>query len=411
MITRKISLLLSLLVGFQAYGQDFKYEASIPVVVDSGYYRVILSPELLGQTQSGLSDLRIYTDKGEEQPYLIRKEARFSSQSLFKEYEIVDKAYKKDAISHLVFSNSGKRAIDNVSFLVKNTDVKKRARLSGSDDQENWYVIKDNYLLHAMQSEKETSEMNVLNFPLSDYAYFKLEINDNWKLPINILKVGYYDTQKAKGLSTTFNCQVANQKDTLKTSLVEVVLPGPMYIEELQMTVSGVEYFSRWTTVKVKREGIDRKKNAYEYFETLGSFDLNSNSENKISFGGSVVKELLVEIDNRDNQPLKVESIDASFLNTYAVVELIPSSSYTLKTGDESLSRPDYDLKAFADQIPLDITRVKHGTLVDVQPKEEEMAVPSFWDNKYLVWFVIAVVGFGLTYVSFKMIKEIGGNM
>ncbi|WP_422359526.1 hypothetical protein [Reichenbachiella sp.] len=408
MMKSKISCLLGILMSVQVFGQEFGFEAAVSPVSNSGYHKISLSPELMGKAQLDLSDVRVYDQNGEEQAYLIRQETAVSTQSLFNEYEIIDMAYKQDAISHLIFTNPDKRPINNVSFLVKNTDVKKRARLSGSDDQENWYVIKDNYLLHAMKSEEETSEMKILNFPLSDYAYFKLEIDDNWRLPINILKVGYYDRQLEKGMRTSFDCPIALQKDTLKTSSIKVVFPEPMYMEQLQFSLSGEDHYLRSTTVKVKREGIDRKKNKYEYFQSLGSFEIHSNSENSISFSGAIVQELLIEIDNRDNHPLKVESIKASYLNTYLVCELQSETSYTLKFGNESMREPDYDLKAFANQIPSDIPSVDHDSVVDIRPTEDTPVESGFWNNKYLVWFVIAVVGFGLTYISFKMVKEIG---
>ncbi|SMD32430.1 Protein of unknown function [Reichenbachiella faecimaris] len=409
MMKKRISWLICLLIGLQAKGQDFKFEASLPTVADSGFHQVVLSPELLGQTQKNLSDLRVYDHAGEEQPYLVWKESEISTQSLFREYEITEKEYQEDAISYLIFSNKDKKAIDNVSFLVKNTDVKKRARLSGSNDLENWYVIKDNYLLHAMRSEEETSEMKILNFPLSDYAYFKLEINDNYRLPINILKVGYYDMQQAKGLTTSFQCPRIEQKDSAKVSYVKMTFSEPMYMEQLQFTVSGAEYFFRPAWVKVKRTGVNKQNKRYIYFESLGSFDLNSNSKNELSFEGTVGKEFLLEIDNRDNQSLIVESIQAAYLNRYVVVDLLPSAKYTLNFGDEQLRKPDYDLKQFADQIPSDLTRINHQAVVAIQPEEDQVAESGFWNNKYLVWLVIAVVGFGLTYISLKMVKEIGG--
>ncbi|UXX78369.1 hypothetical protein N7E81_13490 [Reichenbachiella carrageenanivorans] len=410
MMKRKNSWLLGvLLISTSVFGQEFAYEASLLQVRDAGYYQVMLSPELLGQAKPNLSDVRIYDKAGVEQPYLLRREQEVSTKSLFRAYEITDKAYQQNAISHLIFSNSDKRAIDNVSIEVKNTDAKKRARLSGSDDLENWYVIRDNYLLHAMQSEEETTELKILNFPLSDYAYFKLEINDNWRLPINILKVGYYDTQQVKGATTTYDCPIIEQKDSLKTSYVRVVFDEPVYMEQLQLMASGADFYSRFTKVKTKRIGIDKKNKAYEYWTTLKSFELNSNSENKVSFSGVTVSELDIEIDNRDNAPLKVEQVKAGFLNKYVVLALKPENSYVIKLGNDHLATPDYDIAKFASQISADSPKLVHGALVDIRPKEEPKA-PDFWDNKYLVWLVIAVVGFGLAYVSFKMIKEIGGK-
>lgn len=407
MMKRRTSWLIGLFISVQAYGQDFRFEAAVSTGADSGFYRIELSPELLGQTERDLSDLRLYDDKGEEQPYIIQSESAVARQSLFREYEIIDKAYKENAVSYLIFKNEKKEKIDNVSFLVKNTDAKKRARLSGSDDQENWYVIKDNYLLHAMQSDEETAEMKILNFPLSDYAYYKLEINDSSRLPINILKVGHYDTQLAKGLSTLFKCPRIEQKDSAKVSYVTLSYETPVYMERLQLVVSGAEYYSRMATVKVKRTGRNKKNKPYTYYESLGKFELNSNSENQISFNGTVAKELVLKIYNRDNQPLKVEQVLAYYFNRYVVADLEASSRYSLKFGDLSLRKPQYDLEQFRDDIPDDLPRIKHESVASLStPDKQEKS--GFWNNKYLVWFVIAVVGFGLTYISFKMVKEIG---
>lgn len=410
MMTRRTSWLLGLLISFQAFGQDFKFEAALPTVADSGFYRIVLLPELLGLAETNLSDLRIYDQAEVEQPYVTQREKEVLVQSLFKAYEIKEKVYKEDAISYLIFSNADKKKIDNVSFLVKNTDAKKRARLSGSDDLENWYVIKDNYLLHAMQSDEETSEMNILNFPLSDYAYFKLEINDSSRLPINILKVGYYDTQQVKGLSTYIKCPRIEQKDSAKISYVKMTFATSVFLEQLQFSVSGAEYFSRNARVRVKREGVNKKNKPYTYYESLGSFDLNSNRDNQLSFRGTKVQELVLEVENQDNQPLKVESVQGAYLNRYLVADLSPASTYYLKFGDERLRAPDYDLKKFAAQIPENSPRINHAAVVAIKTEGDEEGKPEFWNNKYLVWFVIAVVGFGLTYISLKMVKEIGGK-
>ncbi|MEO9802609.1 MAG: hypothetical protein ABJF04_05140 [Reichenbachiella sp.] len=408
MMQNKISWLICLLFGFNLQAQEFTYEASVTPVSEQGFYSIVLSPELLGKLKSDHSDLRIYDDDGQEQPYLLKVEPAVSSTSLFKEYEVIDKVYKKDAVSHLIFSNPDKLAINNVSFLVKNTDVQKRARLSGSDDKENWYVIKNNYLLHSMKSSDETTELKMLNFPLSDYAFFKLEIDDNWKLPINILKVGYYDTQKIKGLISTFECPITEQKDSLKTSYLKLELPELMFAKKLRFEVSGADYYSRYTTVMVRKERVNKKKKTKAYFETIASFDLNSNSNNEVNLGKISTKELYVNIENRDNRPLRVDRVEASYLNRYLVVNLKPQVDYVLKFGDLKLKQPDYDIVNFSNQIPEDTPRLKHDQIISLQPELIETKEKGLLDSAYLIWFVIGAVGVVLAFVSVKMVKEIG---
>ena len=409
MMKRKLSWLICLLWASHVYGQEFSYEAKVAPVSTSGYYKITLSPELLGKLDPYRSDLRIYDGSGKEQPYILHSEKAVSTTSLFKEYEILEKAYLQDTISYLIFENPEKRAIDNVSFIVKNTDVQKRARLSGSDDRQNWYVIKDNYLLHAMQSTEATSELKILNFPLNDYVYFKLEINDNWRLPINILKVGYYDTHQIKGISTEYDYPIISQNDSLKTSYVKLDLPESKYLEKLSLEVSGAEYYSRFANLLVRKERLNRKKKTEVYFESIGSMELNSNSRNEIQLKGQSVKTLYLEIDNKDNQPLVVEKVTASHLNRYIVAELKPNATYTLKFGEENLSTPDYDINNFVSKILPDASKTIHGDIVNLKPAEESIdKEPGIFENPYLIWSVIGIVGLLLGIVSLKMIKEMG---
>ena len=408
MMKSRLSFIVALGCFLQVSAQEFTCEAKIEGVESEGYHRVELSPELLGSTTSRHTDLRIYDELGNEQPYLLTQEAAISISSLFTEYEIIDQKYKEDTISHVTFHNPTKEAINNVSFVVKNTDVQKRARLSGSDDGENWFIIKDNYLLHSMHNEKETTELKILDFPLSDYEFFRLDINDNWRLPINILKVGFYDTQKIVGKETTFNAAIVSQKDSAKTSYVKVRFDVPVYLEQLKVNVSGAEYYSRETRLLVKKETVDRKGKKSYYFNEIGSMELNSNSSNEVELRGEVFSEIYIEIENRDNAPLKVERITGSFLNKYAVVNLAPTKSYVLKWGDENLHSPDYDIVNFADRIPEDATRIKHASIQKLVEEEVVEKKKGIFENPYIIWAVIGLVGLVLGFVSLRMVKEIG---
>ncbi len=354
-----------------------------------------------------LSNLRIYDETGLEQPYITNRENRVSKTSLFHAYEILESAYRRDTISYLIFGNPKKAQIDNVSFVVQNTDVQKRARLSGSNDQENWFVIKSDYLLHSMKSEAETSELKLLNFPLSDYAFFKLEIDDNWKLPINILKVGYYDTQKKNGLSTAFTCNDWTQNDSARTSYLKLTFPERIYIDELGFEVSGAEFYSRSTEVLTKVERIDRRKKKHYEYNLVASFDLNSNSPNTLNFEGIAVEELYVRIQNKDNAPLRIDGINAAHLNTYIVMELKPGFTYTMVFGDAKLQRPNYDMEGFKQQLNINPDQLGHGALKLVKSENKKKGSDIFGSG-YLLWSILAVVGILLAFVSFKMIREIG---
>ena len=410
MMKNWLSYTVLLLCSFCLSAQDFQYETNIDQVNKGGYYKILLSPRLLGLLKNNQSDLRLFDDSGKERPYIREQEVSSSSTSLFVKYNVLEKMYGKDTISFLIFHNSEKQKINNISLVVKNTDVQRRARLSGSDDKQNWYVIKNDYLLHSMENEKETTEFRMLNFPLSDYEYFKLEINDNSKLPINIIEVGFYDTQKLQGMSTEFECPIISQVDSSKRSFIKLVLQDTTYIEKLKFDLSGSEYYSRLVTVFVKTRHLDRKKKLVYSYDVVGSANLNSNSTNEIFIRGLSVKELYIEIQNKDNPSLQVEKITGSFLNKYLISELLPSKSYHLSFGNNKLNAPEYDIIKFYDKITVLHTKIKHQELRRLKKEETSDREASIFDNLYFLWLTIGAVGIVLGLISFKMLKEISNR-
>lgn len=402
----KISLFASLFSCTLSLAQNYRYEAALPLVDTSMYYRIELAPNVLGAAKSSLADVRIYDKNQQEQPYILEREKAERSELSFVEYAIIDQKTQANGISHLVFHNSTKDTIDNVSIVVQNTDVRKRARLSGSNDGETWFVIKNNYLLHAMKSEGNTSEFKVLNFPSSDYEYFRLEINDNFRLPINILKVGYYNDVHYKGARVRFTAPVSSSKDSLKKSYYTLSFPDSVYLENLTFNFSGVDYFMRDITVFQMKEYLTKYKKLNHYKEKLIATTVNSNSTNSLNLGSLRVKELYVEIDNKDNKPLILNTVEASFLKQYVTAKLLKGEEYSLKYGNNLAYTPAYDLAHFKAEIPQNSLVVKHLEVKSlVIPQESKPS--SIFDNVYLVWAVIIVVGIVLFMVSLKMLKEL----
>jgi len=228
------------------------------------------------------SNIRVLNGENTEEPYFVQKAASSSKISSFKTYKILEKMFDSDTVSHLIFHNEKKKEIRNVSLVVTNTDVQKKARLSGSDDQGKWFIIKDDFLLHSMKSSKKTTELKIPNFPLSNYEFLKLEFNDKNGLPINIIEVGYYDTEEMKGLSTQFDCTIIDEKDSSKTSYFKVELSSKKYFERLKFEASGAQFYARFGRIKVKKERINSKKKKVTTLETIAKFEINSNSTNEV---------------------------------------------------------------------------------------------------------------------------------
>ncbi|WP_147407460.1 hypothetical protein [Reichenbachiella sp. MSK19-1] len=411
MMKRKISWAICLLWSSVIYAQDFTHTTEIEPVSTDGYHKILLSPELLGMANSNLSDLRIYDEAGVQQPYFIQRESARSSHQEFRAYQIIEREHEEDSTSYLIFKNNPQESIHEVHIIVENTEVKKRARLSGSHNQKDWFAIKNDYLLQAMHSTDHTTDSNVLRFPLSNYPYFKLEIDDNLKDPIHILKVGYYATEVKQGLSTRFDFPIKSQLDSANHSYITLAMPREVYLENLHVNIKGAEYYARDARILIKKSRTNSKNETRYTLHQIGNTEFNSSSDNSINLGSTQAKELQIQIDNQDNQPLQVEQVTASFLNQYAIAKLSPDHSYLIKFGDQNLYAPIYDLAAFKDQIPSDLALAHLSPIhhiSDNSPTAQKSV--SLFENIYLIWSIIGLVGVVLALVSIKMIKEMGNK-
>ncbi|RDV13169.1 hypothetical protein DXT99_20700 [Pontibacter diazotrophicus] len=173
------SILLLLSGSTLTRAQEYNWKAPVAPAPEKGYYRILLSPEVRGNLQADLSDVRLMNEQQQEVPYLLRSEQPVQYKKLFKPYTILHYNRKKDCCSELLIENTNKRKIDNISLLIKNADVRKQVHLSGSDDRENWFVLKAQDVLHTLNSTESTARLRLLEFPLNDYRYLRLQLNDS----------------------------------------------------------------------------------------------------------------------------------------------------------------------------------------------------------------------------------------
>src|SRR5690606_36904362 len=220
-----------LLIFSQVTGQSFTMQAKIDSVREDGNYQILIAPEVSTHLEKDFSDLRLYSSKNHEVPYFLKIEKAPVSTESFRSYEIIEHNKIPDCCTQLIIRNAGKNKIDNIGLIIKNADVSKKARLSGSDDKVNWYTIKDNYELASLYNNHKTEEVKILHFPLSDYEYFRLDISDSVSLPISILQAGYYDVHHENAIWVDLPAPAVVQNDSVdKKTYIEISFPSPQYI-------------------------------------------------------------------------------------------------------------------------------------------------------------------------------------
>lgn len=403
-VMKNKSLILFVLISCFGFSQNYKGELS--QVSESGFYEVLLSPNVRSAMQNNTDYFRIIDAKQNEVPYVQIQRAE-TTELQHEALEIISKNSIKDSLTTLIVKNYKQKFNGELILTIANTEISKQFSISGSNDQKEWFGLAANRTLSSFNSEQGNTNDKIISFPSNNYQYLKIDFIDKNSLPINIVKIGYLKGKRISfeniEITNDFKFQQEEDKATKKT-IVTFSSETPQKIDEIVVNIE-TEFFNRNATVFVKRKRKVNKK-AEEYLHEIASFQLNSNYKNQFNSLDFFEKEIIIEIDNQDNPPLTISSIKFFQKPLYVVANLHTTENYQIII-DTTFKKPDYDLTNFKDQINLKkpivaITDFKKAT----NTKENQDHPKPFWQSKAFMWICI-LLGVGVVfYFVFGLLKD-----
>ena len=397
-------LVFTILYAFSLPAQKFRYGAALQAVDSSGFYKIQLAPELNAKLLDGYADFRLLDSAGKEIPYILDGDQAMTTTSLYKEYEIVEKKFLKDSATIVILRNDKNESIDNLSLQIRNADVYKTMNLSGSFDRKQWFVLKESESIYSVRNQNDVAEIKLFHFPLTNYPFLRLVINDKNSAPLDIIKAIHYESFSVAGSYTELKSRfVTSDSVKTKTTWVHVIFNEELIPDEFKVSVAApVRYLRRVNIYYVNSQ----TKTGEKYFHS--SVVLNSELSQRFSFGEGVrAKELWLEVINEDSPALSISGVSWFQLNRFCIAELEKGKQYQLRFGDSLLVSPRYDLTYFKDIIPSSMAVLKHGEikrlLSSQQAPEPEKSI--FTDKRY-IWATLILIIALLGFVSFRMVAE-----
>jgi hypothetical protein len=390
------------------FSQNFHAQAPLAPVESDGFYRIMFTPEISVYATDGFSNVRIFNENGQETPYLLENDQTSASRTLFYEYKIAEQNQLEDSCTIVILDNNSDQPIHNISLLIRNAEITKELSLSGSDDGKKWYALKDKFFLSNISSNNGTSELKLVDFPLSNYRYYRLWINDKNSAPLNITKAGYYTSSEVVGpIYFTVPSGRLTQADSAKekTSYVRVKFDTVRLLDKIKVNISGTPFYLRNATLFTEKERINKKGKPEKLLEYLSSFPLNSKNDNILNMPAVRVDNLVMVIENADNPSLKIDKVEVYQLSRHLEVWMEKNKSYSLKFANAALNIPVYDLEFFRDSIPEDVPEIVPGK-VEVTIKDEKLASSTFFTSNLFIWSAIVVVVTLLGFMSVKLLRE-----
>lgn len=402
--------ILFLLISSTVRAQSFRFRARVDTVRQSGFHRILLPPNAVGRLNNTLTDIRLYDSQNQEVPYLLTLQQPTQA-TAFTDYEVISRTIQPNVSTTLIIRQPGKTRINSLGVVLKNTNVGKKARLSGSSDAQNWYAIDNAIWLGPTPTSQTTTDTKLLHFPLSDYAYYRLEINDSLSTPLNILRVGNYTQTASAGSYTLIPDISVSQRDSSdKHTYIHLTRNNPARFDKLTLWIPSATPYRRraevgqFITQKSKRGR--RRSGTSSRFEVISSFTLSSADSNAVYLHRLQAKDLYIVIANEDSPPLVVSGIRAYQLTTYLLANLTAGSVYQLRFSADNLFTPAYDITPFRTIKPDTLPIIGINRVTDYLVTDDNGI--AFRPGSLLIWLALGLVLIVLGYLSFRMLRDMG---
>ena len=390
-----ILLWAMLLLHALVHAQEFGWKSSIAPVPENGFYRVPLSAEWMAHVQTGLSDVRIRDGQDKTVPFVTRTLPQVYGAS-FIAFPIVNNTTDS---THTVLELDARlrQGTEHLSLVIANTAVERTALLSGSNDGKQWFVIEENLLLTNGSGAGKDRFVQSLYFPFVRYAYFKLRINNRGTDPLQILKAGVFTDTLVQASEEWYSYPGTSfrQKDSSDgASYVWVHNAATFPVDRMRMVLQGPKFFKRGIAIYNLKE---RNK------EWIASAEILSGSDPSILLPSVKASDLLVVIQNGDNPPLTISSINTQGRKRELLAYFEKGNTYTLFGGNAKVGFPQYDLAHFRDSIPAQPALLVHGPVVANARKSVVVKSNSDW----WMWPGIIAMVLVLAMLTYRLMGEV----
>jgi hypothetical protein len=379
---------------------------SLPEIKNKGFHKIMITPNIGAKTADNYADLRLYDQQKKEVPYIIRKDFVRKQHRKFIPYQLIGKSTPGDTATELIVKNQLKSKINNLSIFLNNAEVSKQIIISGSDDQKHWFAVKQNYNIIGIANQNNVTELNTIYFPLSNYTFYKILINDKHSLPVKVLQAGYYQDSISYGEEVLLKAPEIVRKENVKEHVTQIQLnfDASYEIDKINLQITAPTLYQRPLRIYALR-----KINGKNIQELVQETTLSATSNNQIIIDGVQAQHLILEILNDNNPFLQINSIDCYQRAQYIIAYLEQKGSYTLKFGNKNLNAPIYDLAYFEDVIPsqIPILETKDITIISSPDKPVTKTIePPYYNKKTFLWAVIIGIAILLLLITSKMLNE-----
>jgi hypothetical protein len=402
--SRILVVACGLLSGLLTYAQP-QWSALLAPVERDGYYTIVLSPEVVGRSREDLSDLRLLDASGKEVAYLMEREPAMYESSWIRSYRLLrNERVKRTTIIEMEADSLA--TVDELLVRVRNARVSKRARITGSDDRSDWYMIQDECLAVG-EGDGATSVLRFVDLPLSDYRYYRIVLDDSLSAPVQVLDLGHSARARSEGRYIPIDGLSFTRTEDRSTTRIALHGGSPFSADRIVFDIRSDVPFQRQArfarhvsyTVRENKRDVTRTSE-----EQLSDFTLTRTSRGRVQAPGASVDTLFMLIYNGSDRPLDITGLRAFRLEERMIAKLKAGAHYTITTADAKANTARYDIAHFRDSLPPSIG-VLNIPAMTARPVEQATG-PSIAPSMKWVWAAIIGIGAIIAFSAVRLLRR-----
>jgi len=404
----KINSYLFLFICSFSFGQigEYTYKRELEGIKDK-WHTIELPNEIFSKISPDFSDLRIYgiTTQNDtiEAPYLlnISKGKTIINEIIFKS---INNSFNENGY-YFTFKIPAKESINQIKLDFKRDNFDWKIALQGSQNQQEWFQILDNYRILSIKNEQTNYQFTNINFPNSKYLYYRLRINSKKKPLLDNTLISFEEFSGVKLKNFAIKKVTVNESKSTKETVIDVDLKNTVPISIIKLNMADTYDYYRPITIKYLTDSVKTEQGWYYNYSILSSSTISSIEESKFRFNSTVLQKLKIIIHNYDNEPLSFKDLEVKGYSHSLISRFTKPAIYFLTYGNNKIGRPNYDLNHLTSNIPDSLTMLTMKGVKIINKKEAAITDPLF-KNKTWLWALMVVIILVLGGFTLKMMQK-----
>ncbi|MFT4779387.1 MAG: hypothetical protein ACI923_001928 [Flavobacteriales bacterium] len=370
------------------------------------WHKIQLPLSVYQHINNNFTDLRVYgitsAQDTLEVPFIVhltKEETTRESQPLL----LLNSSHTNEAY-YYTFEVEGKKTINEIDLLFGLQNFDWRLELEGSEDQLEWFTVLENYRILSIRNDNTSFDFTKLSFPNSNFRYYRLKVRTESDPSFSGANISLISSKEGRYEKYDLVSFAKNENEEMKRSELDVALEYPSVISAVEVTVEDTVDYYRNVLFKVCTDSVETKSGMRYNYRTVGSGTLNSLSGNTFSISNVEAKNLHIEVQNQDNAPLRISSVEISGEKRELHIRFTEPANYFLAYGNAAARAPQYDIFNFRDKIPAELQSLELGA-EQLIPKIPVEVVSPLFENKWWLWGIMGAIVLLLGWFSVGMLK------